>query len=56
MRVIKRNDVEKTHKCDKCKSVYAYTSKDVDYFWTPTMKCPVCESINYPSIFDRNVT
>lgn len=55
MRIIKENMKEKIHKCEKCGSIYAYTCEDVDYFYVPTMKCPVCKSYNTPSIFDKKV-
>lgn len=55
MEVIKNNDVERIHKCENCRSIYTYKPSEVDYDWTPSMKCPVCKSINHPSIFDRKI-
>lgn len=55
MRIIEKRLQEKIHKCGYCGTVYAYTSKDIDYSWEPSMKCPVCKSYNTPSIFDRKV-
>ena len=55
MRVIQENMEERIHKCKHCGSVYAYTPKDIDYFWSPTMECPICKATNNTSIFDRKV-
>lgn len=55
MRVIKENIKEKMHKCKYCGSIYAYTTKDIDYDWSPTMRCPVCKGTNIPSMFDKKV-
>ena len=53
MRVLKENNTEKKHKCSRCKSIYAYTGKDIDIF--NFIKCPVCEGLDEASIFDRKV-
>ena len=55
MRIIEEKLEEMIHKCKYCGSTFSYTAKDVDYFWTPTMRCPVCKATNSPSMFDRKV-
>lgn len=55
MRVIKEVNEEKVHKCIHCKSLFAYTAKDVDCVWYETIKCPVCNCLQSPSIFDKKV-
>lgn len=55
MRVIKEVNEEKVHKRIHCKSLYAYTAKDVDWVWYNHIRCPVCNSIQSTSIFDKKV-
>lgn len=55
MRIIKEVNLEYKHKCKYCKSVYTYTAKDVDYGWYKHIRCPLCESLDSTSIFDRKV-
>lgn len=55
MRVLKEVNEEKVHKCKYCKSTFAYAAKDVDYTWYNHIKCPVCNSVQSASIFDKKV-
>lgn len=55
MRVIKENQIERKHKCDGCKSIYAYLTTDVDHNIYPSTRCPVCNKLNRVSIFDKKV-
>lgn len=55
MRIIKEEKQEYSHKCRYCKSIYAYTAKDVDTLWYNHIRCPVCENIDSTSIFDKKV-
>lgn len=53
MRVLKENNTEKKHKCSHCKSIYAYTGKDIGIY--DFIRCPVCSNLDEISIFDRRV-
>ena len=55
MRIIKEVKQEYVHKCSYCKSLYAYTSEDIDYTWFKHIRCPVCKKIESTSIFDKKV-
>jgi len=55
MRIIKEVNSEKTHKCKRCESIFAYTAKDIDYAWFESIKCPVCGAIEKISMFDKKV-
>ena len=55
MRIIKEEKTERIHKCESCRSVYAYLPEDVEYLIYHTTKCPVCKRTNFLSIFDRRV-
>ena len=53
MRVIKENKTEIKHKCSYCKSIFAYRNTEKTFMGY--LKCPVCENLDKPSIFDRKV-
>lgn len=66
MRIIKRGlkpekNIERLKKCRVCKTVFAYTSKDLQefgydaYTWHFGVICPVCENYLSKSIFDKKV-
>ncbi len=65
MRIIKRGikpeNVERLKKCHVCKTVFAYTYKDLHEFgydedtWYQGLICPVCENHLSKSIFDKKV-
>lgn len=42
MKIIKENNIERMKKCDGCGSIFAYNSKDINYYLYPTVRCPVC--------------
>jgi len=54
MRIIKENNTEKIHKCEKCKSLFAYKGSDKTFIFG-MLECPVCGKYNEPSIFDKKV-
>jgi len=55
MRVVVEVNEERIHKCQYCKSIFAYEAKDIDHFWNDTVKCPICNSEIEISIFDKKV-
>ena len=56
MRIIKENkSEERIKKCKYCKTIMAYTYKDIDHHCYPTIRCPVCGRLLQPSIFDKKV-
>ncbi len=55
MEVLVRKNPKWKHKCKYCGSIYTYTAKEVDYYWHPTVRCPVCENRDEVSIFDKKV-
>ena len=55
MRVIKEDKTERVHKCKHCKTIYAYTMKEVHVFIYRTLHCPVCGELNYLSKFDKKI-
>lgn len=55
MRIIYEMNQEFKHKCKYCKSIYAYTHKDVDHSFFEFLRCPVCNSLDHISIFDRKI-
>ena len=55
MRIIKEDNSERIHKCISCRSIYAYTAKDVDHLVYDSTKCPVCNAWNCVSIFDKRL-
>lgn len=55
MRILKENNQEYRHKCKYCKSIYAYTIKDVDWTWFNHIRCPVCKQIDKILKSDRKV-
>lgn len=55
MRVLKRVNIERKHKCQYCKSIFAYEEKDVNRVMDNSVVCPVCNNIVSVSLFDRKV-
>lgn len=55
MRIIKDNsNIERKHKCKKCKSIFAYKVKDIIGF--DYIMCPICKEVNQKSIFDKKIS
>lgn len=55
MEIIKKNELEKIHKCRKCKSVFTYMPNDVYWDIYPTIRCPVCKLEDGWLILDKRV-
>lgn len=55
MRILKRVNIERKHKCQYCRSIFTYEEKDVNRRMDDSVICPVCDKVISVSIFDRKV-
>jgi hypothetical protein len=55
MRILKRVDIERKHKCQFCRSIFAYKEEDVNRKFDDTVVCPACQKVISVSVFDRKV-
>jgi len=53
MEILKKVNIKRIKKCELCKSILIYDSKDVKGHMYRHITCPVCGQDNDISIFDR---